>query len=138
MAQQAVARFYGSEGQAAKRVLAPMVRAGTLPLRLLCVGLGADAVYTEEIICHKMLQCERIAEDEHGFVKYVLKKDPSKVVFQTCELERDRVVFQVGSSDATRALKVAEMLTAHGDIAGKLVPSAPCDAFICFHSIVSD
>jgi tRNA-dihydrouridine synthase len=40
--------------------LAPMVRVGTLPMRLLALRYGADLVYTEEIIDHKMVQCERI------------------------------------------------------------------------------
>lgn len=38
---------------------APMVRAGTLPFRLLCLGYGADVVWGEEIIDRKMLNCER-------------------------------------------------------------------------------
>lgn len=37
--------------------LAPMVRVGTLPSRLLALQYGADLVYTEEIIDFKMLQC---------------------------------------------------------------------------------
>lgn len=33
-----------------KQILAPMVRVGTLPMRLLALKYGADLVYTEEII----------------------------------------------------------------------------------------
>jgi tRNA-dihydrouridine synthase 2 len=43
-----------------KRILAPMVRAGQLPLRLLALDYGADLVYTEEIIDQKLLGCTRI------------------------------------------------------------------------------
>ncbi|XP_020094830.1 tRNA-dihydrouridine(20) synthase [NAD(P)+]-like isoform X2 [Ananas comosus] len=42
-----------------KLVLAPMVRVGTLPLRLLAAEYGADITYGEEIIDHKLLKCER-------------------------------------------------------------------------------
>ena len=35
-------------------VLAPMVKCGTLPLRLLALRYGADYVYTEEIIAYKL------------------------------------------------------------------------------------
>ncbi|GKU94977.1 hypothetical protein SLEP1_g8396 [Rubroshorea leprosula] len=42
-----------------KLVLAPMVRVGTLPFRLLAAEYGADITYGEEIIDHKMLKCER-------------------------------------------------------------------------------
>ena len=37
-----------------KVILAPMVRVGTLPMRLLAVDYGADLVYTEEIIDFKL------------------------------------------------------------------------------------
>lgn len=42
-----------------KIVLAPMVRIGTLPTRLLALRYGADIVYTEEIIDWKLLKCYR-------------------------------------------------------------------------------
>jgi hypothetical protein len=35
-------------------VLAPMVRVGTLPMRLLALRYGADIVYSEELIDHKV------------------------------------------------------------------------------------
>ena len=43
-----------------KLVLAPMVRMGTLPLRLLSLKYGADIVYSEEIIDKKMLRTRRV------------------------------------------------------------------------------
>lgn len=42
-----------------KIVLAPMVRVGTLPMRLLALRYGADIVYSEEIIDFKLLKCYR-------------------------------------------------------------------------------
>ncbi len=39
-----------------KLVLAPMVRIGTLPARLLALRYGADIVYTEELIDHRVFR----------------------------------------------------------------------------------
>lgn len=40
-------------------ILAPMVRVGTLPMRLLALDYGADRVYTEELIDWKILRSVR-------------------------------------------------------------------------------
>lgn len=42
-----------------KIIMAPMVRVGTLPMRLLALRYGADIVYTEELIDWKLLKSER-------------------------------------------------------------------------------
>lgn len=42
-----------------KIILAPMVRVGTLPMRLLALRYGADLVYSEEIIDFKFLRTYR-------------------------------------------------------------------------------
>lgn len=42
-----------------KIILAPMVRVGTLPMRLLALEYGADIVYTEELIDWKFLKSIR-------------------------------------------------------------------------------
>lgn len=42
--------------------LAPMVRCGTLPLRLQSLRYGADAVYGEEVIALKMPKAERVVD----------------------------------------------------------------------------
>lgn len=43
-----------------KLILAPMVRVGTLPMRLLALEYGADIVYTEELIDWKFLKSVRM------------------------------------------------------------------------------
>ncbi|KAK3416638.1 hypothetical protein EUGRSUZ_H02404 [Eucalyptus grandis] len=92
-----------------KHVLAPMVRVGTLPLRLLAAQYGADITYGEEIIDHKFLKCERRINGRIGSTDFV-EKGTENVVFRTCKQERGRVVFQMGTSDAMRALRVAEIV----------------------------
>ena len=39
-----------------------------------------------------------------------MEKGTENVVFSTCDEERERVVFQMGTSDAVRALKAAEIV----------------------------
>lgn len=46
-----------------KKILAPMVRVGTLPMRLLALKYGADIVYAEEIIDFKILKTTRNSWD---------------------------------------------------------------------------
>ncbi|GMI68739.1 hypothetical protein like AT3G49640 [Hibiscus trionum] len=92
-----------------KLVLAPMVRVGTLPFRLLAADYGADITYSEEIIDHKMIKCERKVNEHIGSTDFV-EKGTNNIVFRTCSQERDRVVFQMGTSDAVRALKAAQIV----------------------------
>uniref|UniRef100_A0A5J6N951 tRNA-dihydrouridine(20) synthase [NAD(P)+]-like isoform X1 n=1 Tax=Cymbidium ensifolium TaxID=78740 RepID=A0A5J6N951_CYMEN len=93
-----------------KHVLAPMVRVGTLPFRLLAAEYGADITYGEEIIDHKILKCERRVNDYLGTTDFVERRT-GEVVFRTCYEERNRLVFQMGTSDAVRALAVAELVS---------------------------
>ncbi|CAL8260139.1 unnamed protein product [Merluccius merluccius] len=88
--------------------LAPMVRIGTLPMRLLALDYGADIVYCEELIDIKMVQCKRLVNEELDTVDFVAPDD--RVMFRTCERERDRVVFQMGTADPDRALAVAQLV----------------------------
>ncbi|OXB76109.1 UNVERIFIED_CONTAM: hypothetical protein H355_000208 [Colinus virginianus] len=91
-----------------KNILAPMVRVGTLPMRLLALDYGADIVYCEELIDIKMLQCKRVVNEVLETVDFVAPNE--RVVFRTCERERHRVIFQMGSADAERALAVAKLV----------------------------
>ncbi|XP_009365727.2 tRNA-dihydrouridine(20) synthase [NAD(P)+]-like isoform X5 [Pyrus x bretschneideri] len=92
-----------------KLVLAPMVRVGTLPFRLLAAEYGADITYGEEIIDHKLVKCERRFNEKLGSVDFV-ERGTGSVVFRTCDAEKNRVVFQIGTSNAVRALKAAEIV----------------------------
>ncbi|KAH0922151.1 hypothetical protein HID58_022169 [Brassica napus] len=92
-----------------KLVLAPMVRVGTLSFRMLAAEYGADITYGEEIIDHKLVKCQRRINVAYGTTEFV-EKGTENVVFSTCDEERERVVFQMGTSDAVRALKAAEIV----------------------------
>ncbi|XP_033935918.1 tRNA-dihydrouridine(20) synthase [NAD(P)+]-like, partial [Pseudochaenichthys georgianus] len=88
--------------------LAPMVRVGTLPMRLLALDYGADVVYCEELIDIKMAQCERVVNEVLHTVDFVAPDE--RVMFRTCEKEKERVVFQMGTADPDRALIVAKLV----------------------------
>uniref|UniRef100_A0A2M4AM63 Putative trna-dihydrouridine synthase n=1 Tax=Anopheles triannulatus TaxID=58253 RepID=A0A2M4AM63_9DIPT len=92
-----------------KLILAPMVRVGTLPMRLLALEYGADLVYTEEIIDWKLLRAERRVNDVLGTIDYIDTTDGT-VVFRTCPAERGKVVLQIGTASAERAAAVGRML----------------------------
>ncbi|GMP27575.1 hypothetical protein CsSME_00003497 [Camellia sinensis var. sinensis] len=92
-----------------KLVLAPMVRVGTLPLRLLAAEYGADITYGEEIIDHKLIKCDRRINEVIGTTD-IVEKGTENIVFRTCHEESNRVVFQMGTSDAVRALTAAQIV----------------------------
>ncbi|XP_068621245.1 tRNA-dihydrouridine(20) synthase [NAD(P)+]-like isoform X1 [Battus philenor] len=92
-----------------KIILAPMVRIGTLPMRLLALRYGADVVYTEELIDWKFLRSKRRFNDILNTIDFIDQTDGT-VVFRTCSKETDKVVLQLGTCDAERALKVAKMV----------------------------
>ncbi|KAH8356501.1 hypothetical protein KR084_003055 [Drosophila pseudotakahashii] len=98
-----------------KLILAPMVRVGTLPMRLLALEMGADIVYTEELVDLKLIKSIRRPNAALGTVDFV---DPSDgtIVFRTCAQETSRLVLQMGTSDAGRALAVGQLL--QRDISG--------------------
>uniref|UniRef100_H3CJ89 Dihydrouridine synthase 2 n=2 Tax=Tetraodon nigroviridis TaxID=99883 RepID=H3CJ89_TETNG len=88
--------------------LAPMVRVGTLPMRLLALDYGADIVYCEELIDIKMAQCHRVVNEVLDTVDFVAPDE--RVMFRTCEKEKNKVVFQMGTADPDRALTVAQLV----------------------------
>lgn len=91
-----------------KLILAPMVRANSLPFRLICLRNGADLVYSEELIDHRIVTCKRIVNEALNTVDLVDKD--GRVIFRTCPEERNKLVFQIGSNDPERALRAAKMI----------------------------
>ena len=73
-----------------KMILAPMVKIGTLPFRLLALQYGADIVYTEEIIDKRLLASERLDNPVLGTVDYIDRRDNS-LVFRTCAREKSKL-----------------------------------------------
>ncbi|CAI5703779.1 unnamed protein product [Peronospora effusa] len=96
-----------SELYANKVCLSPMVRAGTLPLRLVSLRYGADLVYGEEIVDKRIISAVRVPNEILNSVDFISRNGDS-VVFRTCPEETEKVIFQIGTADAVLALKAAE------------------------------
>ncbi|KAL1458055.1 hypothetical protein WDU94_008230 [Cyamophila willieti] len=90
-----------------KIILAPMVRMNTLPFRLLSLDHGADLVYSEELVDHKLVKTERRVNDVLGTVDFVDPLD-GQVVFRTCPREKNKIILQIGTASAERALEAAK------------------------------
>jgi tRNA-dihydrouridine synthase len=59
-----------------KKILAPMVRVGTLPFRLLALEYGADIVYSEELIDKKLIKTKRVVNGNSNiFMTHIIQKD---------------------------------------------------------------
>lgn len=122
----------------AKFVLAPMVRIGELPTRLLALKYGADLVWGPEIIDKKLLTCERIYNENLKTIDFRSKTGNKKipgmtdVVFRTYpELENDKVVFQMGTSNAKLAVEAAKIVI--NDV-GAIDINAGCPKHFSIHS----
>ena len=90
-------------------LLAPMVRCGHLPFRSLCLDYGASAVWSEELIDHQLVACTRVENGNLGTVDFV--DAGGAVLFQTLpELERGKLVCQLGTADPTLALAAARVV----------------------------
>lgn len=97
-----------------KTILAPMVRIGTLPMRLLALHYGADLVYTEELIDYRLLKCQRIENKVLGTIDFV--DDDHQIVLRTCEEEKGRNILQIGTCNPERAVQVVKLV--EKDVAG--------------------
>ena len=93
-----------------KMILAPMVKIGTLPTRLLALDYGADLVYTEEIIDFRLLKSTRIENELLGTVDYIDESDGSLTLRVAPERERGHLVLQIGTNSPERAVKVAKIV----------------------------
>ncbi|GAA5831507.1 hypothetical protein JCM3766R1_001780 [Sporobolomyces carnicolor] len=88
--------------------LAPMVRIGTLPTRLVSLEYGASLVWGPEIVDKAIIGATREVDPNTGVVKFVKN---NRAIFECHPVEKSRLIFQLGSADpelAVEALKVIE------------------------------
>ena len=122
---------------AGKLCLAPMVRAGELPTRLLALRHGADLVWSPEIIDKKLVQCRRVENDQLQTVDFVAPCNNSKefkeqVVFRVFpKEEKGKLIFQMGTSNPGLAVEAA--LKVINDVSGIDV-NAGCPKHFSIHS----
>lgn len=112
---------YGSE------ILAPMVRASTTPLRTLALSYGCDIVYTEEIIDRAITSTERCYNEHLKTIDYKKKMEnftakvqkrlkkydeesPKAFLRISPDIERNKLVYQMGTGEPELALPAAMMV----------------------------
>ncbi|KAM0751291.1 FMN-linked oxidoreductase [Meredithblackwellia eburnea MCA 4105] len=93
--------------------LAPMVRIGTLPTRLLSLEYGAELVWGPEIVDKAIIGTNRVIDEQTGTIQY-LKNNRS--IWECHPLEKERLIFQLGSADPDLAVQAA--LLVQDDVAG--------------------
>ena len=93
--------------------LAPMVRLGTLPLRLLALERGADLVYSEELVDSKLAGSTRSVDERLGTTDWL--GVGGQRVLSTCAAERGRLVVQLGTADPGAALRAIRQLVDPAD-----------------------
>lgn len=121
-----------------KLVLAPMVRIGELPTRLLALRHGCDLVWGPEIIDKKLLQCERVVNTKLNTVDFLATKSPTKIpgvtnlVFRTSPtLEKGKLIFQMGTASPELAVNAAKIVI--DDVSGIDI-NAGCPKHFSVHS----
>ncbi|SJX63148.1 related to tRNA dihydrouridine synthase [Sporisorium reilianum f. sp. reilianum] len=94
--------------------LAPMVRIGTLPTRLLSLEYGADLVWGPEIVDRAIIGSERRVNPHTGVVEYLKEY---KQIFSCHPIERPYLVYQLGSADPDLAYQAIKTITQADDVA---------------------
>ncbi|KAI9728798.1 MAG: hypothetical protein M1834_007184 [Cirrosporium novae-zelandiae] len=109
-----------------KVVLAPMVRSGELPMRLLSLKHGADLVWGPETVDRAMIGTTRRINPRTSTVDFTrlpsnshkknLPPKESLVYRLHPELEKGKLIFQLGSAKPELAVQAAKLVA--GDVAG--------------------
>ncbi|KAK8930416.1 hypothetical protein H634G_01057 [Metarhizium anisopliae BRIP 53293] len=110
-----------------KIVLAPMVRSGELPSRLLALHYGADLVWGPETIDRAMIGTTRRFNQDTRTIEWTRMssqghKEPppdakESIIYRVFpEKEANKLIFQIGTADPDRAVEAARLVAA--DVAG--------------------
>ncbi|KAJ5111352.1 Aldolase-type TIM barrel [Penicillium argentinense] len=109
-----------------KIVLAPMVRSGELPSRLLALKYGADLVWGPETIDRSLIGAERRVNPRNGTIEFTRvpsnggrtdKAAKPSVIYRLDPVrEKGRLVFQMGTANPDLAVQAAKVVAA--DVSG--------------------
>ncbi|KAG9257000.1 putative tRNA dihydrouridine synthase [Emericellopsis atlantica] len=109
----------GVDYRGGKVVLAPMVRSGELPTRLLSLKYGADLVWGPEVVDRAIIGATRRVVEKSKIVEWVHNANAEnqshpgeRIIFRTSEKEAGKMVFQVGTADPELAVKAAQLVAA--------------------------
>ena len=122
-------------------ILAPMVRASTIPLRTLALSHGSSLTYTEELVDRCILPTERIINKELGTIDYRLpistysakvqkrmmndKDNPDSkhgAVLLRIDpvVEKNKLIYQIGTGESNLALQAATKVINDGKYCKKI------------------
>lgn len=103
---------------AGKLCLAPMVRSGELPTRLLSLKYGADLVWTPEIIDKKIIKTNRVVNNKLNTIDYIDSsvqidyskpknkyRKPPVILRISPEMESGKLIFQMGTANPDLAVE---------------------------------
>ncbi|KAI4247693.1 MAG: hypothetical protein L6R40_001279 [Gallowayella cf. fulva] len=107
-----------------KVVLAPMVRSGELPSRLLALKYGADLVWGPETIDKSMIGTTKRINPVSATIDYTRTpsnsaRNPGSAVKESCIYrlhpgqEGKRLIFQIGTSSPSTAVEAAKLVAPH-------------------------
>lgn len=109
-----------------KIVLAPMVRSGELPSRLLALKYGADLVWGPETVDRSMIGAERRVNPRNGTIEFTRmpsnggrpnKPTKESVIYRIDPArEKGRLIFQLGTADPKLAVAAARIVA--DDVSG--------------------
>lgn len=109
-----------------KVVLAPMVRSGELPSRLLALKYGADLVWGPETVAQSMIGTTRRVNPHTSTIDFTrLSSNGGRVTAPEKESliyrlhptkEQGKLIFQIGTASPTTAVQAAKLVA--GDVAG--------------------
>ena len=97
-----------------KVVLAPMVRSGELPSRLLALRYGADLVWGPETIDRSLIGCTRQLNAETSTLDFTRSSShgtATSLIYRVHPaLESSRLIFQLGTANASYAVQAAQLV----------------------------
>ena len=98
-----------------KVVLAPMVRSGELPSRLLALKYGADLVWGPETVDRSMIGCNKKTNPRTGCLEWSrATHDRETVLFRIDPArESDKLIYQIGTNSPERAVEAAKLFAEH-------------------------
>jgi tRNA-dihydrouridine synthase 2 len=86
-----------------------MVRIGTLPTRLLSLASSATLVWSPEIVDKAIIGATRVVNPKTGVISFLGARD-KREVFTCHPLEKDRLIFQLGSADPKLAVEAVKVV----------------------------
>lgn len=98
-----------------KIVLAPMVRSGELPSRLLALKYGADLVWGPETVDRSMIGTTKKTNPRTGCLEWSRATHDRETVLYRIDPQREsgKLIYQIGTNSPQRAVEAAKLFAEH-------------------------